>query len=64
VPGVVGFAGARRSGAAAQLAPLPTGAELDWSIQGHDFAPYGLVPYDPAFADEIEASIQAYLDSR
>lgn len=49
---------------AAQLAPLLWSAENDWSIQGHDFAPFGLIPYDPAFADEIEASIQEYLDSR
>lgn len=33
-----------------------------WSIQGHDFTPYGLIPYDPAFADEIEASIHGYLE--
>jgi hypothetical protein len=40
------------------------GAERDWSINGHDFSPDGFVPCNPAFADEIEASIQAYLDDR
>jgi hypothetical protein len=49
---------------AAELARLLSTAANDWSIQGHDFAPFGLVPYDPAFADEIKASIQEYLDSR
>ena len=47
---------------AARLAPLLTGAQSDWSIQGHDFSPHGLIPYDPAFADEIEASIHEYLE--
>ena len=46
---------------AAQLGPLLSTAQNDWSIQGHDFAPRGLIPYDPAFADEIEASINDYL---
>lgn len=48
----------------AELAPLLVGAENDWSIQGRDFAPYGLVPYDPALAEEISASIREYLDAR
>ena len=47
---------------AAQLAPLLWSAENDWEIQGHDFSPHGLIPYDPAFADEIEASIHDYLE--
>ena len=47
---------------AARLGPLLSSAEKDWSIQGHDFAPYGLIPYDPAFADEIEGSIRDYLE--
>lgn len=47
---------------AARLAPLVWSAENDWSIQGHDFSPQGLIPYDPAFADEIEASIHDYLE--
>jgi hypothetical protein len=46
---------------AARLAPLLFSAENEWSIQGHEYAPFGLIPYDPAFADEIEASIQDYL---
>lgn len=46
---------------AARLAPLLTSAEKRWSIQGHEFAPHGFILYDPAFADEIEASIQEYL---
>jgi hypothetical protein len=48
---------------ATQLGRLLWSAEKDWSIQGHHFAPYGLIPYDPAFADEIEASLQQFLDS-
>lgn len=47
---------------AARLAPLLSTADKDWSIQGHDFAPFGLIPYDPAFADEIETSIQEHLE--
>ena len=47
---------------AARLAPLLQSAENAWSVQGHSFWPYGLMPYDPAFADEIEASIQEYLE--
>lgn len=47
---------------AARLAPLLWSAENDWSIEGHDFSPRGLIPYDPAFADEIEASIHDYLE--
>ena len=47
---------------AARLAPLLFSAEYDWSIEGHRFAPYGLIPYDPAFAEEIRASIQEYLE--
>ena len=46
---------------AARLAPLLGSAENTWSIQGHRYRPYGLIPYDPAFADEIEASILDYL---
>ena len=47
---------------AARLAPLVRSAENAWSIQGHSFWPYGLIPYDPAFAVEIEASIREYLE--
>ena len=50
-----------RSGAAGKLLP---GAERDWVINGYRFAPNALIPYDPAFADQIEASIREYLDSR
>ena len=48
---------------AARLAPLLSSAEYDWSIQGHRFSPYGLIPYDPAFADDIEASIRDYVEA-
>jgi hypothetical protein len=37
-------------------------AENDWAIDGHRFSPAGLIPYDPAFAHEVQASIQEYLD--
>jgi hypothetical protein len=40
------------------------GAERGWSINGYDFSPVGYIPYDPAYADEIQASIQDYLDER
>ena len=48
---------------AARLGPLLSSAKNDWSINGHRFWPRGLIPYDPAFADEIEASLQQFLDS-
>ena len=35
--------------------------ENDWVIDGHRFRPKGVIPYDPRWADEIEASIQDYL---
>lgn len=44
-----------------RLAPLLWDAKKEWSIEGFRFRPTGLIPYDPAFADEIEASLQAYL---
>ena len=47
---------------AARLTPLVTTAQNDWSIRGDDFSPFGLIPYNPAFAGEIEASIRAYLE--
>ena len=47
---------------AARLHPLVSLATDEWTINGHPFAPIGLVPYDPALADEIEASIQQYLE--
>ena len=49
---------------AAKLATLLWSARDDWKIDGHDFAPEGLIPYNPAFAGQIEASIQQYLENR
>jgi hypothetical protein len=51
-------------GTAARLAPLFFGADSDWTINGHEFRPDGLIPYDPAFAAEIYASIQTYLNQQ
>ena len=48
---------------AAKLARVLSGTERSWSINGLDFHPIGFIPYDPALAAEIEASIQMYLDS-
>ncbi len=36
-------------------------AEDDWTFAGARFAPNALVPYDPALASEIEASIEEFL---
>lgn len=44
-----------------RLDSLLRSAESAWTIQGHKFWPYGLIPYDPAVAGDIEASIQRYL---
>lgn len=49
---------------AARLAPLLTGAEKDWPIDGYRFLPAGFIPYDPALAEEIAASVREYLDGR
>jgi hypothetical protein len=49
---------------AARLGRLLWSAEKEWLIDGHEFRPSGLIPYDPAVADEIEASIQEYLGSQ
>jgi hypothetical protein len=49
---------------AARLAPLWWGAANDWQIDGHRFSPAGVIPYDPNWAEEIDASIQQYLDTR
>lgn len=49
---------------AARLAHLLWSAENDWVINGYRFWPDGLIPYDPAFTDEIEASIREYLASK
>ena len=50
----------RAEDAARWLNPL----EQSWAIDGHQFSPDGRIPYDPAFADEIEASIDEYLAER
>jgi hypothetical protein len=49
---------------AARLGRLLWPAEKEWSINGHKFKPGGLIPYDPALADEIEASIHEYLETK
>jgi hypothetical protein len=49
---------------AARLARLLWTAEKEWSIDGHEFAPGGFIPYDPALANEIEASIHEYLETK
>jgi hypothetical protein len=33
-------------------------------IDGHRFSPSGLIPYDPALAGDIEASIREYLEEQ
>ena len=50
--------------AEARMAPYVWPALRSWVIDGHRFTPAGLVPYDPAFADDIEASINEYLEER
>ena len=47
---------------AAELARLLSIGENQWTIDGHDFWPMSLIPYDPADADEIETSIHDYLE--
>jgi hypothetical protein len=49
---------------ATRLASLFFGAKNAWTVDGRDFAPAGLIPYDPAHADEIEASIRTYLSQQ
>jgi len=49
---------------AARLGRLLWTAEKGWSIDGHEFFPGGLIPYDPAVANEIEASIHEYLEAK
>ena len=49
---------------AARLAPLIWNARDEWVIDGHRFSPIGLVPYDPALAEEIKASIRQYLEEQ
>jgi hypothetical protein len=49
---------------AARLGRLLWSAEKEWSIEGHEFAPGGLIPYDPSLANEIEASIHEYLETK
>lgn len=38
--------------------------EDDWVIAGRRFKPNALIPYDPALADEIQASISQFLTER
>jgi hypothetical protein len=50
---------------AGELAPLLLfGPDREWSINGYEFRPSGYIPYDPAYSDEIQVSIQEYLDGR
>jgi hypothetical protein len=49
---------------AVRLGRLLWPAEKEWSINGHKFTPGGLIPYDPNLADEIEASIHEYLETK
>lgn len=44
--------------------PWRSGVDRDWKILGYRFASDGVIPYNPTFADEIEASIEKYLDDR
>ena len=46
--------------AARWLNPL----EQSWVIDGYRFSPDERIPYDPAFADDIEASINDYLEEQ
>ena len=46
-----------------RLAPLLWPAENDWAIDDHRFTPAGLIPYDPAFAAEIQDSIQEFMEA-
>ena len=39
-------------------------AENGWMVDGHRFLPINAIPYDPQWADEIQASIQKYLDEQ
>ena len=48
---------------AGELAPLLVfGPQREWSVNGYEFFPSGYIPYDPAYADEIQAWIQEYLN--
>ena len=49
---------------AAKLAPLMYAVEKYWMVDGYRWYPDGLIPYDPALADEIEASIHEYLETK
>lgn len=46
------------------LAALMWRGERDWTLPGSRFHPDALIPYDPAFADEISASVREYLEGR
>lgn len=47
-----------------RLAALMWKGERDWRLPRSRFHPDALIPYDPAFAVEISASIHEYLDGR
>jgi hypothetical protein len=49
---------------AAQLAALMYGTEKTWKVGEYTWHPIGLIPYDPNLADEIEASINEYLETK
>jgi hypothetical protein len=48
----------------ARLGPLVSPAQSRWTVDGHEFRPNGFLPYDPAYNEEIQASIEEYLSSR
>ena len=47
-----------------RLARVRGTTDHSWFINGLEFSPTGFIPYDPANADEIEASILAFLAAR
>jgi hypothetical protein len=49
---------------AAKLAPLMYASEKYWKVDGFRWYPDGLIPYDSNLADEIEASINEYLETK
>lgn len=63
-PPAAEFQGAEDPEREEALARLTSHTPRGWVIQGHRFSPAGLIPYDPAFADDIEASIHEYLEEQ
>jgi hypothetical protein len=63
-PSAAEFEGAADPEAEAARARLVFLTQRSWTIQRHQFSPAGLIPYDPAFADEIDASIHEYLEGQ